>query len=123
MTENPYSSPADHDDQLLHLTVKRLLEYRSASPTVICLRQLRVLPRLALFAAIAVPLMLVLNLPGTSVEILVGMLLGVVIRETAVARKLGRLWKIQKELLDWPKIEAISRGMENLPPDTNLISL
>src|SRR5437773_2225475 len=33
MSENPYSSPIDYDDRLLRLTVKRLLEYRTASPT------------------------------------------------------------------------------------------
>jgi hypothetical protein len=111
MDDNPYSSPADHDDRLFRLTIERLLEYKTASPTAIRLRQMRLLPPLAIFAAVAIPLMFFLKLPEDSISIAAGMLLGVAAREVGTARKSVRLWKIQKELLDWPKIEAISRDM------------
>ncbi|HEV3417418.1 MAG TPA: hypothetical protein VG056_11405 [Pirellulales bacterium] len=118
MNDNPYSSPADHDDRLFRLTIERLLEYKTASPTAICLRQMRVLPPLTFFAVGAISMMFFLGLQGTSISIAAGMLIGVAVREVATARKSVRLWKIQKDLLDWPKIEAISRDMAIRLPKT-----
>jgi hypothetical protein len=112
MSSNPYLSPAGHDDRLVRLTIKRLLEYKTASPTTIRQRQMRTLPLYALLGAVVIPLLELLDAPAAEIAVMVGVLIGAAVRDAAAAFKSVRLWKIQKELLDWQKIEAISRELE-----------
>ena len=112
MNSNPYLSPAGHDDRLLRLTVKRLLEYRTASPTVIVLRQMRTLPLIALLGAVVIPLLDLLDAPAAEIAVMAGVLIGAAVRDATAAFKSVRLWQIQKDFMDWPKIEAISRELE-----------
>ena len=112
MNDNPYSSPNIHDDWLLRRTIKRLIEFKNLSPAAVGLRLLRTLPLYALLGAVVIPWLLSLNAPGPTVTIIAGMLIGAGVRDASVARKSVLMWKIQKELLDWPRIEAVARELE-----------
>jgi len=47
--------------------------------------------------------------------LVVGMLLGAALRDVGIARRAARLWPIQRELFDWPKIAALAQGMADKP--------
>ena len=67
---------------------------------------------IALVGTVLISLMIYLNTPEPAILTMAGVLFGACVRDASVARKSARLWKIQRELIDWPKVEALNREFE-----------
>jgi hypothetical protein len=62
-----------------------------------------------------------LDLPPLLPMLVAGIYLGAALRDLGFSIKVVRIWPIQKELFDWPKIEALAQGMD-MPDQWNLAS-
>jgi hypothetical protein len=109
-------------DPLLYTVVRRLTMARSKPPTVArILLSWSSWPLLAVLGTFSVLLLSALDIPPFVPVLMAGFYLGVALRDLGFSIKLVRFWPIQKELYDWPKIEALARGME-LPDQWNAAS-
>jgi hypothetical protein len=79
-------------------------------------------PLLALLGIISILLLSALDIPPFVPVLIAGFYLGAALRDLGFSIKVVRFWPIQKELYDWPKIEALARGMD-LPEQGNAASL
>jgi len=64
---------------------------------------------------VGVLLLVAVDVPIPVTMLVVGMLLGAALRDVGIARRNARLWPIQQELFDWPKIEALAQGVDDKP--------
>jgi len=62
-------------------------------------------------AVVGVVTLAALDLPIPVSMLVAGMCIGAALRDLGIATKTVRFWPIQKELLDWPKIEELAKGM------------
>lgn len=61
----------------------------------------------------AVLLVVALEMPAEIVFLTAGMLLGAALRDLGMAQRSVRLWKLQCELFDWQKIEALTKELNS----------
>lgn len=100
-------------DSVRTAVVKKLLKLRSEPPSVIRLCWPTV-PLLILVGAISVIALVALDMPLNVIFLTAGMYLGAALSAVGVARKVSRLWPIQRELFDWKKIETLASGDSEL---------
>ena len=102
------------DERLLRLVLTRLDQARVRPPTVLRhVRQWRSTPLQLGVGAATSGLFYLLGLPNEWVVGAAMLYLGAALRDFAYARLIARTWPVQKDLFDWPKIEAMlkERGL------------
>ncbi len=90
-------------------------DHTAHTPTVSLLFAWRSLPLLTLMGILGVLILVAVDVPIPVTMLVVGMLLGAALRDAGIARRAARLWPIQQELFDWPKIEGLAQGMADKP--------
>ncbi len=112
------------NDRLLRTLVRKLTTARHKPPTISSLLlHWSSLPGLTLVGVVVVVPMLALDLPTFGPMLIAGICLGAACRDLGIAIRAVRFWPIQKELLDWPKIDALAQGMADLPGQSIATSL
>jgi hypothetical protein len=97
------------DGRVQKAVAMKLLRARTQPPSVMRLCW-PVVPLLVVVGAASVVALVALGMPESVIFVTAGMYVGAALSSFGVARKVSRLWPIQRELLDWPKIEAAARG-------------
>ncbi len=102
----------NHNDRQLRVVINKLTRARLKPPTIVSLLfAWRSLPLLTLVGIVCVLLLIAVGLPTIVPTLMAGVFLGAALRDAGIARRAARLWPIQQELFDWPKIEALAQGM------------
>jgi hypothetical protein len=102
----------NHSDRQLRVVINKLTRARVKPPTIASLLfAWSSLPLLTLVGVVGVLVLIAVDVPSPVTMLVVGMLLGAALRDAGIARRAARLWPIQEELFDWPKIEALAQGM------------
>lgn len=103
------------NDPFLRLVIRQLTEARQKPPTIFSmLLQWRGLPLLALIGIVVVSILASLDLPTSVPMFMGGVILGAALRDFGIARKAVRAWAIQRELFDWPKIDALAKQIDGV---------
>jgi len=68
---------------------------------------------LLLVGVAAVLLLVTLEMPAEIVFLTAGIFLGAALRDLGMAQRSVRLWKLQCELFDWRKIEALTKELNS----------
>src|SRR5687767_972843 len=96
-------------DRVQKAVATKLLKARNELPSVMRLRWPAV-PLLIVVGSVSVVALVALGMPESVIFVTAGMYVGAALSAFGFARKVSRLWPIQRELLDWPKIEAVAGG-------------
>ena len=106
----------NHNDRQVRMVLDKLTTARLKPPTVVSLLfAWSSLPLLTLVGIVCVLLLIAVGLPTIVPTLMAGVFLGAALRDVGIARRAARLWPIQKELFDWPKIEALAESMADKP--------
>ncbi len=106
----------NHNDRQVRMVLDKLTTARLKPPTIVSLLfAWRSLPLLTLMGILGVLILVAVDVPIPVTTLVVGMLLGAALRDAGIARRAARLWPMQKELFDWPKIEALAQSMADKP--------
>ena len=106
----------NHNDRQLRVVINKLTTARLKPPTLVSLLfAWSSLPLLMLVGIVCVLLLIAVDVPSPVTTLVVGMFLGAALRDLGIARRAACLWPIQKELFDWPKIEALAQGTADKP--------
>ena len=103
----------NHNDRQLRMVLDKLARARLKPPTVVSLLfAWSSLPLLTLTGIVGVSVLVAVDMPIPVTMLVVGMLLGAALRDVGIARRAARLWPIQQELFDWPKIESLRNQVQ-----------
>ena len=106
----------NHNDRQLRVVLDKLTRARLTPPTVVSLLfAWSSLPLLTLVGVVSVVALFALGLPTVVPTLMAGVFLGAALRDVGIARRAARLWPIQQELFDWPKIEALAERRTATP--------
>ena len=102
----------NRNNRLQRMLVRKLTAARLRPPTILgLLLSWSSLPLLVVGLLIGVVVPIIRDVLDPVLMLAAGILLGAALRDLGIAIKVVRFWPIQQELLDWPKIEALSQGM------------
>lgn len=103
----------DLGNRSVRLIIRKLSEARVRPPTVISvLSAWGAWPLLAAVGVLSITVLGVLEVPTTVTIFMVGLFAGAALRDLGIALKTVRFWPIQKELLDWQKIDEVSKLLD-----------
>ena len=114
MDANPYQPPRHATvDTVEQKFAKRLLLYRDKPVTIASLyRSEGTLTRLAIgviYSVLATALFAWMNFYGAA-YLMIGILVGALSSGFGIARKSVKFWPINRQVIDWDKVEKMARG-------------
>lgn len=118
MNQNPYTPPTDStasnvDPELTKIVASLLSASRNNPPTIAStLTKWPGTPKTVLIGAICLPLLFLIAGSSNSIPKFVpimfsGMILGALLRDFGFARRNKKLWPVQKQFIDWDKVDEL----------------
>ena len=119
MDQNPYQSPEANpgqqslrDERLLRLLLKTYKKWRTTPPAVIgLLFAWRTLPLTVAVGVVVVVALIMMEAPREVCGLMGGMYLGLAMTSFRNARLTVRVWRFQKELMDWNLVEEYANEL------------
>jgi hypothetical protein len=110
---NPYEAPkfTEQTSKLQRLVASRLLHFRGRgfSYGYFFKLQAKAYVLLVLWSGLGIIYFAWLKMPQLALG-LVGVLIGVALRDFGIARAQKKVWPVQQKLLDWDKVERMAAG-------------
>lgn len=107
----------NRNDRLLNRLLRKLTTWRNEPPTVasLLLSSWSTLTLFAVGVLLGVLAPAVMEVLGPMPLLVAGICLGAALRDVGFAIRAVRFWPFQQELFDWPKIEALAQGLDDVP--------
>lgn len=105
----------NRNDRLVRLFIRKLTQARNKPPTVLSLLLTWPgFPLLFIVGVASVAILSSLDLPAAVPLLMAGVFIGAALRDLGLALKSVRLWPVQRELLDWQKVDDLAKRLDEM---------